>query len=220
MSGYALRLFEDILAVAESVTLPPRRRVVYVVEGTALVSADGQASTFAANSAWFGAGSCTVLARAERTRLWRWELVQEPVSDDGVVSGPGVMSRPLLMSDIELDPTSQYLMRCDRVDFPPGGIAYTHTHAGPGIRCLLRGGIEIHVGDEAFSRQPGEAWFERGTDPVLALASRDEPTSFVRAMILPRSLHGQSSIKYVRAEDLHKPKLQVYTRFADEFIDL
>jgi len=220
MSGYALRLFEDILTAAESVTLPPRRRVVYVVEGTALVSADGQASTFAANSAWFGADSCTVLARAERAHLWRWELVRTPVSDDGVLSGPGVTSRPLLMSDIELDPTSQYLMRCDRVDFPPGGIAYTHTHAGPGIRCLLRGTIEIRVDDEAFSRQPGEPWFERGTDPVLALASRDEPTSFVRAMILPRALQGQSSIKYVRAEDLDKPKLQEYTRFADEFLDL
>jgi hypothetical protein len=220
MSGHALRLFEDILTAAESATLPPRHRVVYVVAGRVLVSADGQASTFAANNAWFGAGSCTVRAGAEKARLWRWELVRTPVSDDGVVSGSGVMSRPLLTSNIELDPRSQYLMRCDRVDFPPGGIAYTHTHAGPGIRCLLLGGIEIHVNDEAFSRQPGEPWFEQGADPVLALASSDEPTSFVRGMILPRSLRGRSSIQYVRAEDLDKPKLQVYTRFADEFIDL
>tara|TARA_B100000315_G_scaffold258109_1_gene309110 strand:- start:544 stop:1206 length:663 start_codon:yes stop_codon:yes gene_type:complete len=220
MSGYALRLFEDILTVAGTATLPPGRRVVYVVEGRVRVSADGQAGTFATNNAWFGAGSCTVQAGAERARLWRWELVRTPVSDDGGVSDPGVMSRLLLMSDIELDRTSQYLMRCDRVDFPPGGIAYAHTHAGPGIRCLLRGRIEVRVGDEAFSRQPGEPWFERGTDPVLALASSDEPTSFVRAMILPRSLRGRSSIQYVRAEDLDKPKLQVYTRFADEFIDL
>jgi hypothetical protein len=220
MSVYTLRLFEDILTAAESATLPPRRRVVYVVEGRVLVSAEGPAGAFAANSAWFGAGSCTVQAGTEGARLWRWELVRTPVGDDGVVSGPGVMSRPLLMSDIDLDPTIQYLMRCDRVDFPPGGIAYTHTHAGPGIRCLLRGSIEICVGDEALSRRPGEPWFERGADPVLALASSDEPTSFVRAMILPRSLLGQTSIRYVRAEDLDKPKLQEYTRFADEFIDL
>ena len=220
MSGYALRLFEDILTAAESATLPPRRRVVYVVEGRVLVSADGQTGAFSANSAWFGAGPCTVRADAEKARLWRWELVRTPISDDGAACGPGVMSRLLLMSNIELDPTGQYLMRCDRVDFPPGGIAYTHTHAGPGIRCLLLGRIEIRVEDETFSRQPGEPWFERGTDPVLALTSSDEPTSFVRAMILPRSLLGQSSIRYVKAEDLDKPKLQVYTRFADEFIEL
>ncbi len=221
MSGYVLQLFEDVLvAAAESAPLPPRRRAIYVVEGRALVFADGEAGAFGANSAWFGTCSCTVRADAERARLWRWELVRTPVTEDGLVSGPGVVSSLLLRSDIELDPTGMYLMRCDRVDFPPGGIAYTHTHAGPGIRCLLLGGIEIHVNDEAFSRQPGEPWFEQGADPVLALASSDEPTSFVRGMILPRSLRGRSSIQYVRAEDLDKPKLQVYTRFADEFIDL
>ena len=221
MSGYALQLFEEVLvAAAESGPLPPRRRAIYVVEGRALVFADGEAGAFGANSAWFGAGSCTVRADAERARLWRWELVRTPVTEDGLVSGPGVMSSLLLRSDIELDPTGQYLMRCDRVDFPPGGIAFTHTHAGPGIRCLLMGEIEIRVGEETFSRQPGEPWFEQGTDPVLALTSSHEPTGFARAMILPRSLLGRSSIRYVKAEDQDKPKPQKYTRFVDEIIEL
>ena len=108
------------------------------------------------------------------------------------------------------------MMRCDRVDFPPGGIAYTHTHQGPGIRCLLAGTIRVEVDGHGRDIAPGEAWFEAGPDPVLALASRDVPTSFARCMILPRALRGKSSIRYVRPEDADKPKTQRYQVFADE----
>ncbi len=109
-------------------------------------------------------------------------------------------------------------MRCDRVDFPPGGIAYTHTHRGPGIRCLLAGEIRVEVNGHAHAVKPGEAWFEAGPDPVLAHASDREPTGFVRVMILPRELKGKSSIRYVRPEDQDKPKTQQYQVFCDEFI--
>ena len=34
--------------------------------------------------------------------------------------------------EVDLDPAAEWLMRCDRVDFEPGGIAYRHTHPGPG----------------------------------------------------------------------------------------
>jgi len=64
-------------------------------------------------------------------------------------------------------------MRCDRVDFPPGGIAYTHTHQGPGIRCLL-GGRDPHPGVRCrASRAAGEAWFEAGRIP----SSRSRPSA-------------------------------------------
>ena len=111
-------------------------------------------------------------------------------------------------------------MRCDRVDFPLGGIAYTHTHPGPGIRCLLQGQIAIEVEGGTRHVEPGESWFERGPDPVLATASSTALTGFVRSMILPRALKGISSIQYVRQEDRDKPKQQEYTRFVDEFIDI
>ena len=41
--------------------------------------------------------------------------------------------------------------------------------------------------------RPGETWFERGPDPIYARAS-EEPTSFVRAMIVPRSYEGRTTI--------------------------
>ena len=111
-------------------------------------------------------------------------------------------------------------MRCDRVDFPLGGIAYTHTHRGPGIRCLLTGGINVAVNGAEHRVAPGQAWFEAGPDPVLATASADELTSFVRVMILPAALRGKSSISYVLPEDQDKPKRQTYQLFVDDPIVL
>ena len=108
--------------------------------------------------------------------------------------------------------------RCDRVGFPPGGEALTHVHQGPGIRCLLAGSIRIDSEGASHSFAPGEAWFEAGPQPVYAAASRETPSAFARVMILPRSCHGKSSIRYVRPEDADKPKSQTYQIFADEFI--
>lgn len=110
-------------------------------------------------------------------------------------------------------------MRCDRVNFPPGGEALTHVHQGPGIRCLLAGSIRIDTKGTSHAYGPGEAWFEAGPDPVYAAAARDMPSAFARVMILPRSCHGKSSIRYVRPEDAERPKTQSYQIFADEFID-
>ena len=114
------------------------------------------------------------------------------------------------------------MMRCDRVDFPLGGIAYTHIHSGPGLRCLLRGELRVifNEGEEEAMVAPGGTWFERGPDPIYAQASDAELTSFVRSMVLPREYKGRTSITYVKPEDADKPKPQEYTRFVDEFVDL
>jgi quercetin dioxygenase-like cupin family protein len=208
VASHRLALFVDRLeAKAALAPLPACNRVVYVREGAATIRAGGQVATLAANSAWHGAAGCEVVAGTGGARLLRWEL--------GPAAGG---AEPLLASAIELADPGGYLMRCDRVDFPPGGIAYTHTHRGPGIRCLLTGEIRVEVNGGAHAVKPGEAWFEAGPDPVLAHASDREPTSFVRVMILPRELKGKSSIRYVKPEDQDKPKTQQYQVFCDEFI--
>lgn len=106
-------------------------------------------------------------------------------------------------------------MRADRVDFPPGGIAYTHTHQGPGIRVLLRGRFRVETEGRTIELDPGSPWFERGPDPVYAEVIGNEPASFVRVMILPVALLGQSSIRYVKPADQTRPKSQTYTVFVD-----
>jgi len=205
-----LALYADRLeAKAALAPLAAANRVVYVREGAATIRAGGQAATLAANSAWHGAVGCGIAAGANGATLLRWEL--------GATAGGG---GPLLAREVELADPGSCLMRCDRVDFPPGGIAYTHTHRGPGIRCLLTGAIRVEVNGRAHAVKPGEAWFEAGPDPVLAFASDREPTAFARVMILPRELKGKSSIRYVKPEDEEKPKTQRYQVFCDELITL
>ncbi|HEY1367886.1 MAG TPA: hypothetical protein VGF23_12250 [Gaiellaceae bacterium] len=152
----------------------------------------------AANEAWFGA------ARVEGQAL-RWEL---GVEADGAKLAAGV------------EPADGWLMRCDRIDFPPGGIAYTHTHPGPGIRCLLFGSIRIESGGSTNDYAPLEPWFESGPEPVHAVASTTEPSAFVRVMLLPPEWEGKRTIRYVDPADEDKPKLQKPTVFFDRPISL
>lgn len=202
-----LSLYTDRLEPKSEKRLTGCNRVIYVREGDAVVRAAGQAAGLAANSAWHGRDDVVIAAGGAGATLLRWEL--------GVVAD----GSPTLSHGVDLDDPGGYLMRCDRVDFPPGGVAYTHVHRGPGIRCLLSGGIRVEVNGAVHDIAPGGAWFEAGPDPVLALASNTVPTAFARVMILPRELKGKSSIRYVKPEDADKPKRQSYRVFVDEYID-
>jgi hypothetical protein len=110
---------------------------------------------------------------------------------------------------LDLDDAVDWMIRCDRIDFPPGGIAYRHTHPGAGIRRLLFGAIRIEGPDAHIAEfGPGGAWFEGFEYPVLATASESEPSAFVRVMLLPREWEGKRTIRYVDPADEEKPKLQ------------
>jgi hypothetical protein len=147
-------------------------------------------------------------AAAVHGRALVFELGDEG-RDDAVLAAP-----------VELDADAEWLVRCDRVEFPPGGVAYRHTHPGPGIRCLLYGSLGIESGSETHVYGPFEPWFESGPEPVLAVASQTEETAFVRVMLLPREWEGKRTIRYVDPADEAKPKLQRATVFFDEPIQL
>ena len=136
-----------------------------------------------------------------------WELLDDAPADAMIAAG------------VDLDPGVDRLLRLDRVDFPPGGVAYRHTHPGPGIRCLLFGSIRIESAGEAHEYGPLEAWFERGPDPVYAAASATEPSAFVRVMLLPREWEGKRTIRYVDPVDEQRPKLQRPTVFFDRALE-
>jgi hypothetical protein len=128
----------------------------------------------------------------------------------------GAVDGALLSAEVDLDASTDWLMRCDRVDFQPGGIAYRHTHPGPGIRCLLFGSIHIDSLGEQHSYGPGEPWFERGPDPVLATTAAEEPSAFVRVMLLPVEWEGKRTISYVDPADSDKPKTQKARIFLEQ----
>ena len=150
-----------------------------------------------------GAGTNRVVHDLDDGRRLVWELGDEEPAG------------ALLSAEVELD-RGDWLMRCDRVDFDPGGVAYRHTHPGPGIRYLLFGQITIDSLGAVHTYGPGEAWFERGPDPVLATTAADEPTAFVRVMLLPAEWAGKRTIKYVDPADADKPKTQRATIFIEQ----
>jgi hypothetical protein len=156
------------------------------------------------------AAFCKVPSMAEGAGrpMLRWTVEESPSAD------------ALLSHVVHLDPSNDWILRCDRVDFPPGGIAYRHTHPGPGIRCLLFGGLTVEAEGHSQAIGPLQAWFEAGPDPVLATASATEETAFARAMVLPAQWSGQRTIRYVDPSDADKPRRQSATIFFDEPIRL
>lgn len=223
MAAYVLRLYTDVLTEKATLgaPLPPGNRGLYVAGGMATIRDASGGATLSANSAWFCTDEVVVTAGADGARLLRYELVKAGAADEkGLATGEGVTSTHKLSAQMELEPGDGYLWRCDRVDIPPSGIAYTHTHRGGGIRCLLEGGFRVETGGKTHDIVAGEPWFEAGPEPVLAYAPPDKPGCFSRVMILPRALKGKSSISYVKEEDKDKPKRQKYTVFLDEFIEV
>jgi hypothetical protein len=219
--NYLLRLYRDEIAPQSALALPEGKavRVVYVVAGGLRVAGDTLDATLGANSAYTSRSSLQLKGGHLATTLLRWELTAGAATP-AVATGAGVGSTLLLEAAMALDPARPYLLRGDRVDFPPGGEALTHTHQGGGIRCLLFGGIDIHTQGTVHHYAPLAPWFEAGPDPVYAAASKDAASAFARVMILPRELLGKSSIGYVNADDLNKPKNQKYQVFIDTPVDL
>jgi hypothetical protein len=114
----------------------------------------------------------------------------------------------------------EWIVRCDRIDFPPGGIAYRHVHPGPGIRRILHGELTIDRDGEAHTFRAGESWLEEADDPVLATASPTEDTAFVRVMLLPAEWAGRRTIRYLDPADEERPKLQRATILLERPIEL
>jgi hypothetical protein len=129
-------------------------------------------------------------------------------------SGQGMISHEKLAAALATVPDGALLLRGDSVAFPPAGCAYLHRHQGPGIRCLIEGGIRIDTHGRSASYGSGGAWYETGPDGVFAQAA-ERPTRFIRVMILPRAYLGKSSVEYLNEADKAKPKSQSYKIFVD-----
>jgi hypothetical protein len=204
-----LRLYEDTLSNGGEVSLPALPRMIFVVHGELAITD----RTLRDGEAWSGEGAVTLQAGALGATAWRWEFVTN-VRPSGAASGTGVVSREKLSANLATLPKGALLLRGDSVGFPPGGCAYLHRHQGPGIRCLLEGGIRIDTHGRSTSYGPGCPWYESGPDPVFAQAA-DRPTRFIRVMILPAAYVGKSSVEYLNEEDKAKTRVQQYKIFAD-----
>ena len=206
-----LRLCEDALSDGAALSLPARPRLAFVVHGSIAagdrVLRDGEA--------WSGEDAATFKAGGEGATVWRWELGAAETGGVVAGTGTGIASREKLAARLDTLPQGPLLLRGDSVAFPPGGCAYLHRHQGPGIRCLIEGGIRIDTHGRSTAYGPGGAWYENGPEPVFAQAAADRPTRFIRVMVLPAACLGKSSLEYLNAENKAKPKTQQYKVFAD-----
>ena len=211
-----LRLTEDILANGNAASLPALPRMIFVVHGAVTIGAAAIAErSFKADEAYSGEGAVTLKAGPEGATLWRWELIPAGGATNAATNANGMVTREKLSAPLETLPKGELLLRGDSVAFPPGGCAFLHRHQGPGTRCVFEGAIRIDTHGKSTSYGPGGAWYETGPDPVVAQASADKPTRFIRVMILPRALLGKSSIEYLNEADKAKPKSQSYKLYAD-----
>jgi hypothetical protein len=202
-----LRLFEDVLSSgAGEVRLREAPRLIYVVHGSVAIGG----KSFGDDEAWAGESETAMMPGQGGAACWRFELADGSASDE--VAG---VSRLKLAAVLKTLPKGELLLRGDSVAFPPGGCAYLHRHRGPGIRCLVEGGIRIDTHGHSTSFGPGGAWYEAGPDPVFAQAAMERATRFVRVMVLPRELLGKSSIQYLNEADKTKRKSQSYKIYAD-----
>ena len=178
-----LRLYEDVLSNdAAEVSLPALPRMIFVVHGSVTIA------------------DRTVARRRDLERRGRRCAQGRRRRRDALALGdwPRPMRRRCIgrprrrlarkthrpaRHDCRKGPL---LLRGDSVAFPPGGCAYLHRHQGPGIRCLLEGGIRIDTHGRSTSYGPGGAWYESGPDRCSRRRA-DRPTRFIRVMILPAS---------------------------------
>ena len=200
-----LALYEDVLSNGAELALPAAARMIFLVHGGARIGErvlrDGET--------WHGEAAATIIAGDSGVTFWRYELAAPPAP-----AATGVRSREKLTASLDTLPKGELLLRGDSVAFPPGGCAYLHHHQGPGIRCLIEGGIRIDTAGRLTSYGPGCAWYESGPEPVFAQAA-DRTSRFIRVMILPRALLGKSSLQLVDPADAGKPRAQQYQIFAD-----
>ncbi|WP_269792088.1 hypothetical protein [Stenotrophomonas sp. Iso1] len=221
MSELILRLHEDHLpAGCPPVYLPAGPRALYVREGGLMVESPHDAQSLDPAQARISQEQLTLFNGDQNSVLWRWELTDANQPASALPSAPATRSELKLEAPITLDKRFEWLMRCDRVDFPKGGVALTHVHQGPGIRICDYGKISIETQGQRHDHPAGHAWFELGHAPVLAPTTEDEETRFIRCFLLPRQLKGRSSIRYVRPEDAALQKTQRYKVFAERYIDL
>ncbi|WP_372622809.1 hypothetical protein [Falsiroseomonas sp.] len=196
-----LALFEDLLE-EESRALPPAVRGLYLRHGS--VTLDG--TPLAPDTAIFATGPAVLAGSGE---VWRFD-----VSDVPTLAAPEEYARLILAHPLQRDAAAPFVLRMDRVDFPPEGATPKHGHAGPGIRRLLGGRLLAEVGEAAHRIDAGDAWFETGFDPVIGRALLPG-SAFIRCMVLDAELHGRPTFRAWDAEEAAKPRSTAARQFFD-----
>jgi hypothetical protein len=189
---FALNLYHDQVGAegASASALPGAHRLLYVRHGRVVIND----RTMSADEAAYCDAPVALKSAGEWSQVWRWELAP-PNAAPSLVNGTGVLSSLRMSRVITSLPVlegTRWLFRLDRIISAAGRIADRHQHPGPGIRCLLEGTFNVQQAVEsARDLGPGDAWWETGTDIVIAWSSPQMAAKFLRGMVLPAEWEGK-----------------------------
>jgi hypothetical protein len=189
---FSLNFYHDQIA-AEGATAPPlpsAHRLLYVRHGRAVIN-DRLKS---ADEATYWEGPLALKGDGAWSEVWRWELAP-PNAAPQLHEGVGVLSKlkmSRVITTLAMLEGTRWLLRLDQITSAAGRIADRHQHPGPGIRCLLEGAFNVQqAAGSARDLGPGDAWWETGTDTVVAWGSRQMAAKFLRGMVLPVEWEGK-----------------------------
>jgi hypothetical protein len=173
-----------------SAALPAAHRMLYVRHGSVAING----KTLNQDDALYADGAVTLTSTGRWTQVWRWEVAL-PNAVPAMISGDNVLSHHRMMrviTSLHMPPGSAWLFRLDQINTPAGRVADRHQHPGPGIRCLLEGSFNVQQDAESVRDvAPGDAWWETGSDTVIAWAAPQMAARFLRGMILPVEHEGK-----------------------------
>jgi hypothetical protein len=215
---FTLNLYHDQIAADGSTAsaLAPAHRLLYVRHGRAVIN--GQ--SISADEATYSDGPLALKSAGEWSQVWRWELAL-PNTAPRLHDGPGVLSSlrmSRVITSLAMPEGTRWLFRLDRIISAAGRIADRHQHPGPGIRCLLEGAFNVQQDIEsARDLAPGDAWWETGSDTVIAWGSQQMAAKFLRGMVLPAEWEGKVTGTWLSG---HTPPRGNWKLYLDRVIEL
>jgi len=189
---FALNFYHDQIGAggATAAPLAPAHRLLYVRHGRAVINEQ----LIAADAATDCDGPLALQSAGEWSQVWRWELAP-PNAAPRLLQGAGVFSSlrmSRVITSLAMPEGTRWLFRLDQIVSAAGRIADRHQHPGPGIRCLLEGTFNVQQDIEsARDLAPGDAWWETGSDTVIAWSSPQMAARFLRGMVLPVEWEGK-----------------------------
>jgi hypothetical protein len=189
---FALNFYHDQVGAsgATASALAASHRLLYVRHGR--VEIKGQ--VLSADSAIYCDSTVTLKTAGEWSQVWRWELAP-PNAAPSLQDGEGVLSAlrvSRVITALAMPEGTRWLFRLDQITTGAGRVADRHQHPGPGIRCLLEGTFNVQQDAESHrDLAPGQAWWETGSDTVVAWSSRQMAAKFLRGMVLPVEWEGK-----------------------------
>jgi quercetin dioxygenase-like cupin family protein len=189
---FSLNFYHDQIG-AEGATvsaLPSGHRLLYVRHGRAVIND----RLMNVDEATYCDGPLALKCNGAWSEVWRWELAPPNVPPQ-LHDGAGVLSRlkmSRVITTLPMQDGTRWLFRLDQITTAAGRVADRHQHPGPGIRCLLEGAFNVQqAAESARDLGPGDAWWETGSDTVIAWGSRQMAAKFLRGMVLPVEWEGK-----------------------------